>query len=205
MRKQINKKHLSFIPYVFAFIVIAIAFIIFSHSQNAQIIVAFFAVSIAVVTFAYEIHRSKNLAEADFIVNLNQTFVTNDDYKAVYEYCEHPKNHEPPKTSQISNYLTFFETFYLLYERGILKMSMVNDLFGYRFFLVIYNPTIQAKKLSKVPDNFHNILKLEKLWLKYRKSKKMPFYQLEGSIPLIEAIGKEKYKAIVGKVRDETH
>lgn len=68
----------------------------------------------------------------------------------------------------ISNYLTFFETIYILNKRGVLPFEIVDDLFAYRFFLAVHSKLFQDMKLKAQPENFKNIFKLEKEWLDYR-------------------------------------
>ncbi len=127
---------------------------------------------VGVVSLSYEMSRTKNIAEAEFLVGLNTNFVNNPDYRDTYDLLENYDFENLPDidlpNSKISNYLTFFETFQLLIERGVLKIEMVDDLFGYRFFLAVHNPYIQRVKLVKSPRNFKNIYKLEKKWTEYR-------------------------------------
>lgn len=71
--------------------------------------------------------------------------------------------------NKISNYLTFFETIYLLHLSGVVNIKTLNELFSYRFFLATHSKLFQQEKLQVQPFNFRNIYKLEKEWLKYRK------------------------------------
>ena len=82
----------------------------------------------------------------------------------------------------ISNYLTFFEIFQLLIDRGTLSIEMLNDLFGYRFFIAVHNPYVKKKKLVKSPENFVNLYLLEREWMQYRKKKGLPVFHEEYSL-----------------------
>ena len=75
------------------------------------------------------------------------------------------------KTIEISNYLTFFETMYLLLQERVIEIETLDDLFAYRFFIAVHNETIQKEKIIKTPYNFRNIFLLEKEWMEYRKRK----------------------------------
>lgn len=155
-----------------------------------------------IISFLIEMVRGKKLAEAEFIVNLNQMFTTNDQYRKAYTYFEeydfeNKPNIECLTNAEISNYLTFFETFYLLIVRNIIDISMIDDLFGYRFFLAVHNPCVQARKLVKSPENFPNIYKLEKLWLNYRKKHKLPIYHEERSLE--NCVPQEIYERVLQK------
>lgn len=167
--------------------------------------VAFFSLFIAAVSawlIAIQLRDSKKLQEAEFIVNLNQTFVDNPGYAKIYSAIEQSdrENIEPQLTRvEVSNYLTFFETIYLLVETGAIKMKTLDDLFEYRFFLVIHNETIQKMKLVDAPFNFRNIYYLEYIWIKYRKENGLSIYKEENCLALAcKRAGKEQqYNEII--------
>lgn len=115
--------------------------------------------------------------------DLNSTFVSNEDYKRAYTLFENYDFENLPdidlENIHLSNYLTFFEVFQLLIERGTLSIDMLNDLFGYRFFIAVHNPYVQRKKLVNAPENFKNLYKLEKAWVEYRKKRGLPIFHEE--------------------------
>lgn len=141
---------------------------------------------LGVVLVAVELFQSRKVAEADFLASLNNAFVTSEDYKEAYMLFENYDFENCPDLDldnvHISNYLTFFETFQLLIERGTLSISMLNDLFGYRFFIAVHNPYVQRKKLVKSPDNFKNLYLLEREWMEYRRKRKLPIFHEEYSL-----------------------
>ncbi|MBE6834964.1 MAG: hypothetical protein E7515_01780 [Ruminococcaceae bacterium] len=129
-----------------------------------------------------QLSDSKEISRASFIVELNKSFVENEDYKRVYDILQASVDHNCDENnyyendncevslskSDISNYLTFFETLYILYRRGVISFDIIDDLFAYRFFLVVHSRAIQKQKLLPQPENFRNIFLLEKEWLSYR-------------------------------------
>lgn len=121
-----------------------------------------------------ELYQARKISQAEFIETLNQNFISNEDYKKAYTMFENYDFENCPDLDlpniDISNYLTFFETFQLLIDRRTLSIDMLNDLFGYRFFLAIHNPYVQKVKLIKSPQNFKNLFVLEKDWMAYRKA-----------------------------------
>ncbi len=130
---------------------------------------------------------SKEIARATFITELNKSFVENEDYLTIYNLlqncydgdckCENPCGErinmekrcgiKIPK-GQISNYLTFFETIYLLKNRGVISYDVIDDLFAYRFFLAVHSKLVQQSKIAPQPQNFVNIFRLECEWLGWR-------------------------------------
>ncbi len=129
---------------------------------------------------------SKEIARADFLVELNRAFTENSGNIELYtalqdcldctcsnnETCteESSCKLEFPKIV-VSNYLTFFETIYLLIHNGVVNFDMIDDLFAYRFFLAVHSRFVQQAKLAPQPENFKNIFCLEYEWLQYREKK----------------------------------
>lgn len=128
---------------------------------------------------------------ASFIRSLNADFIRNEKNVQIYDklsacnFKECPKIgecelnhkykciHETDGTfsrSQISNYFTFFETIYILYKKGTIDIEVIDELFGYRFFLACHSKVMQDMKLYS-PTNFYNIYALEHIWVKYRIDK----------------------------------
>lgn len=139
-------------------------------------------VIISLIIATSQLTDSKEIARATFITELNRSFVENKLYVKLYDafqrcydgtckyfHCctgccllKYPK-------SYVSNYLTFFETIYLLTQNNVISFDMIDDLFSYRFFLAVHHKFVQQTKLQAQPQNFKNIFILEKQWFEYRK------------------------------------
>lgn len=162
---------------------------------------------------AKEAREARNLQESQFLLDLNRAFAENPDYQQVYTYLEYEyfssdayKGVNPyPDGSvvpshitriQISNYLTFFESIYLLIEQNTINLGVIDNLFGYRFFLAVHSQTIQKEKLLSTPKNFRNIYRLENKWMEYRLSVsgKESIFNYDNNLKqaLINKFGKEK-------------
>lgn len=129
-----------------------------------------------------QLEDSKEIARADFLVELNSAFVNNQGNLELYtalqncidgkcelkgESCK--KCYIDLSKVVVSNYLTFFETIYLLLCNGVITFEMIDDLFAYRFFIAIHSEFVQQQKLATQPENFKNIFCLEYKWLLYRE------------------------------------
>jgi RimJ/RimL family protein N-acetyltransferase len=121
-----------------------------------------------------EYKRARNIEEGQFLFNLNQAFIDNEDLKYVYDkiYRESkdPSLHliEDKDVTKIVSYLTFLETFWTMYTRRIITIEMIDDLFANRFFMMVTNPNVQKLKLVKEYAVYQNIRKLEFTWRQHR-------------------------------------
>ena len=166
------------------------------YAENTIALLSLVIAAFSVSAIIYQLNQSKRIQEAEFILHLNQAFVENASYAKVYEKLEKSRqeNEEVKLTRvEISNYLTFFETVYILLSQKAINIKNLDDLFEYRFFLAIHDKTIQVVKLVESPYNFRNIYYLEKVWTQYRKENKLPIYHEEDCLyyACIKA-GKEK-------------
>ena len=118
-----------------------------------------------------QIGDARRLQEASFLIDLNKTFVENETYTKMYEHLENNrkgiKNEEKLKSYEVSQYLTFFETLYILVRDHATDIDDFDDLFAYRFFLAINDDEVWDLKL-KHENNFKNIYELERRWFNYR-------------------------------------
>ncbi len=157
-------------------------------------LIAVLSVEILVV----ELYQSRKISEAQFLADLNQNFVSNEDYKKAYQLFENYDFETCPdldlENIHISNYLTFFEVFEMLIDRGTLSLELVNDLFGYRFFIAVHNPYVQKKKLVKSPENFRNLYVLERDWMAYRRKHGLPIFHEEYALENV--VDKEIYEKL---------
>lgn len=155
------------------------------YFENTIALVSLALAGISVFVIILQLDESRRIQEAEFIVHLNQAFVENADYAKVYTELEKSRqeNRKPKLTRvEISNYLTFFETVYILLSQKAINIKNLDDLFGYRFFLAIHDKTVQKMKLVEAPYNFRNIYYLEKIWTQYRKENALSVYQEENCL-----------------------
>jgi len=165
---------------VFIFIVICIVGVSISQSEMSrwfteevlnfiQIITNFATVCAALAAFM-TMKATKDTTAGEFILELQQEFSAGYGIE-VYTACwnEYAKNKEEDKVEnlskkQIVNYLTFFESLYIMYRKKILSLNELDDLFGRRFFVVVNNKKIQYELGDDNYKYYLNIYKLHSIW-----------------------------------------
>lgn len=150
----------------------------------------------AVMMLRRELAENQRLEEAEFIVSLNEKFSESEACLSVFSYAiweAHAKLlqlhesgkaplepeelkrvrdvarrvPETPSQVDLSGYLTFFESIFLLVDREVVSWDVLNELFKYRFFVGIHSEFVQRERLVRLPGNFKNIYYLEALWMAY--------------------------------------
>lgn len=192
-----NHKLLIYGLYFFASVILIIVGSIFFEEWIRYIEVAgLVGAGSGIIKLVYESNKTRKLKEAEFISQLNRDYITNPHICGLYEKLEHDYRY-PQEPSKIEDsdilsfvvYFTFFETLYDFIKKKIIKIENIDDLFGYRFFIMLHNPKIQDVELTnpKIIASYVNIFNLYDIWLKHRiKVMKKYQYKLSDTIVLWE-------------------
>src|SRR5699024_6508595 len=95
----------------------------------------------------FQMKRAKDMEEGSFIVGINDSFLSSDGIRAVYRKLVSHESITEEDRVNVVEYLTFFETVYILYKRNLIDIAVLDDLFSYRFFIAVNNPDIQRLEL----------------------------------------------------------
>lgn len=139
---------------------------------------------ISAVTFWMQLKRAENLNEANYIMNLNQHFINNKDIIAVEQaltvyFAEGREagSYEKVKLNldlnlrsddrqRLINYLVHLEAMAAIFQRGVMHLDVVDDLFAYRFFIAVNNPEVQKAELIPYQDFYQGCFTISKMWTK---------------------------------------
>ncbi|MFB0921089.1 MAG: hypothetical protein QMB62_09435, partial [Oscillospiraceae bacterium] len=89
---------------------------------------------------------------------------------------------DPSNRQSIINYLVYHEALAAIIFRGVLSIKNIDDLFMYRFFLVVNNPVVQKNELCIDAQYYRGCFKLYKKWSTYRKKKGLSILLEETSL-----------------------
>ncbi len=130
--------------------------------------------------------QQSNINEASFIAQYNQAFIQDPNMwqvERLLEEASEGKAATPIITDEnrqtFINYLVYLESVAPLILTDVLKLSHVDDLFAYRFFLAMNNPEVQRDQLFQYPDYYRGCFKLYDKWKKYRVDNAFPILQEE--------------------------
>lgn len=156
---------------------------------------------IAAVVLWLQMKRGERLNESNFIMNLNNQFVSNKDMTLVEHELEQCFNQytvlleedgdvsledlkqlrlglSSSRTSEdcqkLINYLVYLEALSALVSRRILHLDVIDDLFSYRFFIAVNNPIVQQNELHPYKPYYEGIYKLSEEWTKKHNEWKIP-------------------------------
>ena len=96
----------------------------------------------------------------------------------------------------IVRYMQWVESIGAIIEEGTIDLKSIDQVLGYRFFIIVNNKEIQQKEL--IPYRFHYIgtFKLYKKWYEYKKANNLPIPLEQNSLHLYKEFDEiiTKYK-----------
>jgi hypothetical protein len=150
-----------------ALIVLALVFLFVEGSTPQEVILTLTAL-VGAIAIWFQMKRARDIAEGGFISTLNESFSSTGDVKALYGKLIDGADIGKSDRTAIAEYLTFFETIYVLLERDVVDMRLIDDLFRYRFFLAVNNEHVQNLELLPDARFYKNIYALHNMWIRYR-------------------------------------
>jgi len=192
-KKLKNLSVLILIAFIFVIIIIPILFFESIDENIYSKLIEYFGILGAIggiIAIYFQMRREKNISEGEFIYSLYDGFSNNENFKKIYnklEICNSTNCRKDPFNKEeigyIIDYLSFFETMYLLIKRGILTIDLIDELFSYRYFIAVHNPFVQKHNLLKYDIYYKNSYRLHKMWIDHRikKGRDIPFseYRLD--------------------------
>ena len=164
----------------------------FDPSDASEIIVTILAI-VAGVAFWLEYHHNSKVNEAQFVMELNNQFLTDKKMARVEHKLEQfyakvkdgaPESVlneavkemkayfdiESTKRQDLVNYLVHLEGVATMVNTGVLKIQTISDLMAYRYFIAVNNPVVQELELNQYREYYKGIDQLYNSWRKIVKT-----------------------------------
>lgn len=138
-----------------------------------------FTAVFGVFGFIYQMAESKELEEAQFLIDLNKLYFNNKIFENILNAVTegHPESFQGDIKTEIVKYIDYFEPFYLILKNHAINMKTIDELFCFRFFALINSRYVQDTVLTPNHDFYHNIVRLHFIWKEYRtkNGRSVPF------------------------------
>ena len=144
-----------------------------------------------------ELNKEQEINQASFILSINSDFYAlggkgtmyaADLEKMLDEDFSGTKKLELTEEHQVMviQYLVWVKTLSSLINRRMIKISAIDDLFSYKFFVAINNPEIQKMELIPYKTAYRGIFKAHKIWKKYRVKHGLEIYNEKTDLSKLE-------------------
>lgn len=140
---------------------------------------------VAAVAFWLEYHENKLLNEAQFIMELNEQFLSDSNLSDVEweleKYFNRYRKNELTKEDEeefekkfalenrerqhLVNYLVHLEGIAALVNNGVIHLDAIDDLMSYRYFVAVNNPIVQRLELLEYPEYYKGCIGIYDAWV----------------------------------------
>ncbi len=144
-----------------------------------------------------ELNKEQEINQASFILQIHSNFyalggngsvltselekLLDDDYAR-----KKPLNLTEKENEMVIQYLVWVKTLSSLINRNMIKLSAIDDLFAYKFFVAVNHPQIQAMELVPYKTAYKGIYKTHKKWKKYRDKHGLEIYNGDTDLSLVK-------------------
>lgn len=122
-----------------------------------------------------QLKKEASIKEAEFLMNFNFTFITTEKLVSMEQKLERCMKQgekldlEGENRQQLIDYLVYLESIAPLVLNKMIRLEVIDDLFGYRFFIAVNNEQVQEEELCKDAEYYRGCFKLYKVWSAYRE------------------------------------
>lgn len=142
----------------------------------AQVIIALIVAVVEILTLLMIYIQLKRQSDIDMSTFLRDFELSFQENKQLFQKLHQENLGKRVLTEEdnesIIQYLTYFESIYRFLDKSILSITMIDDIFSYRFFLAVHNGFIQQNNLYPYAVYYKNIFLLYEKWIKYKLKKK---------------------------------
>ena len=135
--------------------------------------------AIALLLVYFQLRATRRIAEADLILRLEAEWV--DHFSGIYKRFlpggEWNDDRPGPQTQEervaLENYLDFFATLSSLVDKELLSLSLIDEMFAYRYFIATRNKHTQ-ELVGSNKVFWSSLIRLDSQWQLYRNGKNAP-------------------------------
>ena len=171
-------------------IIILLGLSLFLDNTISSRVITVITVSTAVlgaISVLVQYKRDKEVNQATFILEYAKYFHSLNKVEDVMAILDdyrmgNKNNLEKIDYRGLVNYLVWCEELATLYQKRVIDIETVDNIFSYTFFLVTNNKYVQERELCPQAEFYKGIYFLHKKWTEFKKATKQPIINEEESL-----------------------
>lgn len=179
---KLRKNHIYIILFIIVItLVVVIPFLNETVGSKISSLLTTLTAIIGAVALFIQFKKDKMINQASFMTEYSQQFYEPFYCDELFEKLDNALDNKEltaedfdSKTKHdLVNYLIWCEGLCSLVLQNVLQISQIDSLFSYRFFLITNNKYVQETELIPYQTSYVEIVKVHKLWTKYKRSKNL--------------------------------
>lgn len=161
-----------------------------SLADKIATIITMITAIIGAVALFIQFKKDKDVNQAEFIINYGKYYYevneTNEIERKLEYYGQNPDIFEEKDKMGIIKSLVWCEGLSVLIQKNVIDLSLVDNLFSYRFFMLVHNPYIQNCEIKPYKEYYKGIFALHKIWCDYKRKTNQIILGEENSLEKVE-------------------
>ncbi len=183
------------IYYIYAFLIIMFLVLsLFLEDKIGSRIITVVTVSTAAlgaISIFIQYKRDKDVNQATFTLEYAKYFHSLNKVEEVMAALDDYRLGKRDSLEKINyqglvNYLVWCEELATLYQKNVIDIESVDNIFSYTFFLVTNNKYVQEKELCPQAEFYKGIFYLHKKWTDYKKATNQPIINEKESLDKVK-------------------
>lgn len=127
-----------------------------------------------------QMKRDAKITQASFLLDFSKLFYSYEGASVLEEKIDRKTEqgelyeYTTDDYELVNDYFLWLEALATMIENNTLNIAFINELYNYRFFSVVNNPSIQRSELCRFAQYYSSIFTLHKNWTTYRKKHNQP-------------------------------
>ena len=140
-------------------------------------VVATIVATVGIFGVWYQLKKDSDIKEAEFLMDYNFSFLTTEKFVRMEHRLENHFKEKatlvlaPEDRQDLVDYLVYLESLAPLILNRMIRLEVVDDLFGYRYFIAVNNPVVQQEELNPYAMYYRGCFRVYRMWSDYRKKK----------------------------------
>lgn len=146
---------------------------------------------IGAIALFIQFKKDKIINESSFLMDFSASFYDSYDcadlVKLLDDYdTEHKQFSYEENTAVIVRYMQWVESIGNIIDSGAISLKAIDQVLGYRFFIIVNNKIIQENELIPYRFYYMGTFELYERWYKYKKDHGLPVPMEENSLHLLD-------------------
>ena len=170
------KKHNNYYAYAFLIIIILVLTLFLDSSLGSRVvtIVTLSSAVLGAISIFVQYQRDKNVNQASFILEYAKYFYSLNKTEETMMLLDKYRMGDKTVTKKIDysgivNYLFWCEELSTLYQKNVVDIETIDNLFSYMFFIITNNKYVQNLELIPQSEFYKGTFYLHKEWTAYKK------------------------------------
>lgn len=148
---------------------------------------------VSAIAVYFQMRKDTEITQAEFLLEYSKCFYSYEGAELLEKKIDKAIEKKELYQYSVEDYELVYDYFLWItglasmVENKTLPISLINNIYNYRFFTVVNNPSIQQSELCKFGEYYKSVYRLHKQWTDYRKKHNQYILQEDYDLSKVES------------------